>query len=359
MVLIWAHYLGTQVLPKYASKFSRHDFTLPQLFACLVLREHQKKSYRGVEALLVDCPEWCRAIGMSGGVVPDHSTLCDAFKRIATIGNANRMLDLQADWAVKCDMVQSPDKPAAMDSSMFESHHVSRHFEKRCAQTRHTQAKRAKRTKRAKMARRARRAGTAKALKKQDDRRRSRTVKRLPKLSLAVSSASQLILAGRATTGAGGDQPHFEPLLFDAWRRADVKTIVADPGFDSEANHCIARDDLRVRSIIPPNAGRPTLTEKPPPSTSQRHRRNMYHRFRRKADKKLYGQRWQSETVNSMIKRNLDSALRARSARRRSMELMLRVVTHNLMIFRRARRGSQQSKCDLFSKHIVMPEGVR
>jgi transposase len=58
----------------------------------------------------------------------------------------------------------------------------------------------------------------------------------------------------------------------------------------------------------------------------------MYHRFKRKADKKYYGQRWQAETVNSMIKRNLGSALRARTARRRSKELLLRVVTHNVMI---------------------------
>ena len=41
---------------------------------------------------------------------------------------------------------------------------------------------------------------------------------------------------------------------------------------------------------------------------------------------------WTIETVNSMIKRNLGSALRAKTARRRSMELLLRVVTHNIMI---------------------------
>lgn len=46
--------LAAQTLPKYASKFSRHDFTLPQLFACLVVREHQRKSYRAAEVLLRD-----------------------------------------------------------------------------------------------------------------------------------------------------------------------------------------------------------------------------------------------------------------------------------------------------------------
>jgi transposase len=58
----------------------------------------------------------------------------------------------------------------------------------------------------------------------------------------------------------------------------------------------------------------------------------MHYRFKRQADKAHYGQRWQAETVNSMIKRNLGSALRARTAPRRRNELLLRVVTHNLMI---------------------------
>ncbi len=131
------------------------------------------------------------------------------------------------------------------------------------------------------------------------------------------------------------------PLLLHARRRGKVKSVVADGGYDSEENHCIARQEMKVRSIIPPTSGRPSA--RPPPT---RHRRNMYHRFKRKADQKLYGQRWQAETVNSMIKRNLGSALRARTARRRSCELMLRVVTHNLMIFRRVSRGSRQSTSD-------------
>ncbi len=172
------------------------------------------------------------------------------------------------------------------------------------------------------------------------NRRRSRTVKRLPKLSIAVACACHLILAVRATTGGGGDQPFFEPLLFDAWRRATVKLAVAarlsspksDAGYDSETNHCIARQDLGVRSVIPPNVGRPTSK---PPTT--RHRRNMRRRFKRKADKKHYGQRWQVETVNSMIKRNLGSALRAQTPKGRSMELLLRVITHNIMIICKAK----------------------
>src|SRR6476661_2834603 len=93
-VLLTAWRIGKDALPEYSSKFSRHDFTLPQLFACLTLREHQKKSYRGVEALLKDCPDWCADIGLAR--VPDHNTLQRSFDVIATVRRTNKMLDEQA-----------------------------------------------------------------------------------------------------------------------------------------------------------------------------------------------------------------------------------------------------------------------
>ena len=161
------------------------------------------------------------------------------------------------------------------------------------------------------------------------NRSRRRTVRRLPKLSLAVDAASHLILAAIASTGAGGDQPFLDNLLFHAWRRTGgrIRCVVADAGYDSEDNHRIARLDMGVRSIIPPKAGRPT--SKPP---TEPMRRNMHHRFKRRADARTYGQRWQSETANSMIKRNLGSAMRARTAVGRRHELLLRVLTHNIML---------------------------
>jgi hypothetical protein len=322
--MLRAHHLGKQALPEYANKFSRHDFTLPQLFACLVLREHQKKSYRGVEALLKDTPEWCAAIGMSGA--PDHNTLCRAFGVVARLKATNRMLDLQAQWAKRRRLIQGRSKPVALDSSLFESRHVSRHFEKRCRETRRSGGGGGKRK---------RRKNGEKHAKKQGDGRRSQTIKQLPKLSLAVSSKSHLILAARATTGGGPDYAHFEPLLFDAWRRADIKKVVGDAGFDSESNHRIARQDMGVRSIMPAGSGRPGKDDKPP---SGYWRRRMSRQLRTKRGRRRsgYTQRWQVETANSMIKRNLGPALRACSARRRSMELMLRCVTHNLMILSHA-----------------------
>jgi transposase len=84
-----------------------------------------------------------------------------------------------------------------------------------------------------------------------------------------------------------------------------------------------------VRSIIPPEIGRRRKDGGPP---AGRFRRLMHHRFKRKADKKNYGQRWQSETVNSMVKRNQSSALRARTPERREREMLLRAVVHNITL---------------------------
>lgn len=91
-VLNAAYALAAACLDQRRSKFSRKDFTDEQLFACLVLREHQKKSYRGLVALLEDCPEWCADIGLQK--VPDHRTLCAAFHRLVKPGVVERMLDV-------------------------------------------------------------------------------------------------------------------------------------------------------------------------------------------------------------------------------------------------------------------------
>jgi hypothetical protein len=292
MVMRAALALAERALPAYASKFSRHDFTLPQLFACLVLREHQRKTYRGTEALLRDCPDWLADVGLTRA--PDHNTLCRAFGAVVTLRRTNKMLDVTARWFTEARVLGlTRRKPLAADSTHFESRHVSRHYEARRKQTA---------------------ARAAAAPDKAGSRTRPATAKRLPKATLAVAAACHPVLSVAVGTGTGSDAPSFDRLLVDAWRRAPVTVVVADPGFDSEKNHRIARLDLGVRSVIPPLAGRPTRDGRPP---GGRFRRLMHHRFKRGADRSAYGQRWQSETVNSMIKRNLGSALRAKTAGRR------------------------------------------
>ena len=90
-----AYALGRRVWPDHGSRFSRHDFTRPQLFACLVVREALRLSYRKAEAFLADVPGWLAEIGLSRP--PDHNTLWRAFGTLLTARRVGRALDVMAD----------------------------------------------------------------------------------------------------------------------------------------------------------------------------------------------------------------------------------------------------------------------
>ena len=107
-VLNAAYALATACVKEHQSKFSRKDFTGPQLFACLVLREHQKKSYRGLVALLKDCPEWCADIGLKK--VPDRNTLCRAHQQLVKPGVVEKMLDVSVATARELERRQRRNK---------------------------------------------------------------------------------------------------------------------------------------------------------------------------------------------------------------------------------------------------------
>jgi len=145
-----AYALGAELFDERYHAFSRKDFTLPQLFACLVLREHQKKSYRGTEELLRDCSDLRNAVGLTRA--PDHNTICRAFTHLVKPAKMQRALDLTvADAKAKgLDIKGDSVKPAVLDSTCFESRHVSRHFEKRQRQTAEQDRKRRRRERRRK-----------------------------------------------------------------------------------------------------------------------------------------------------------------------------------------------------------------
>jgi hypothetical protein len=277
------------------------------LFACLVVREFFSLSFRRAEALLNDSPGWLADIGLSKA--PDHNTLWRAFDALLTTRRCSGMLDLLAQLFAKARLLTPRRKPLAIDSTCYEQRHRSAHYERRCRRMGDEAAKHPGKW------------------GKSVNAARGRRLRRMPKLAIAVDSGSHLILSAKPRIGNGSDAPDFDDLLYHAWRRSKVAVVVADAGYDSEANHCIARQDMCVRSIIAVGIGRPT--RKPP---SGRWRRHMKKRFSRKADQKLYAQRSQSETAHSMMKRNMSSALRSRTPERQKKEMMLRVLVHNITL---------------------------
>lgn len=315
-----AHGLASRSLSQYSCRFSRHDFTLPQLFACLVVKEMLGRSYRGAEQLLRDAENWRRDIGMDA--TPDHTTLHRAAKFLLRKCHVSRFLDTLAQWAQVARILHLSTHPVALDSTSFESHHVSRHYERRCHQTRQRMKQ--------------------KQAKKGRSGSRSQTVRRLPKLSIAVDTWAHWILGLCCDTGAGGDQPYFDPVVGQVRSRVRNRhlKVAADAGYDSEAIHERSRQ-LGIRTLIPATSGRPRKDSRPPPT---RWRRLMHRMLGTKEGRKRsgYTRRYQVETVNSMIKRNLGSALRGRTAHSRKRDMALKVLTHNAMVLR-TRVATEQS----------------
>ena len=265
-------------------------------------------SYRKAEVFLRDAVDWLADIGLTKP--PDHNTLWRAFGALCTLRRLNSMLDLQAQLFRQAHRLKLRDKPLALDSTCYEPHHRSRHYDWRCRKLGLGPG--------AKFGRK-----TAVSV----NARRARQHRRMPKLATAAAASCHLVLAARGHIGSGSDAPDFVPLLRQACRRAPVRSAVADGGFDSEANHVVARTDLHVRSIIPADAGRPSAK-----LPAGRWRRHMRRRFARAADKRRYGQRAQAETLQSMLKRNLGDELRSRRKDRRKQEMVFRTVVHNITL---------------------------
>ena len=291
-VLQVAYDAACGALPAHRHKFSPKKFTQHQLLACLVLKEFLRLDYRGFAVHLEDHPDLCRLIYLE--VVPHYTTFQKAAVRLLSAVPSRKMFDAVLDRALRDRVRKRRVKLAAVDGTGMESRHVSRYYVKR-------------------------RSGSG-------DADPARTYSHFPKVVFVVDCLSHMILAAVTGIGPGSDLVQFGQALAQAVKRAVIDTLLADADFDAEWVHQAARSH-GMRTIIPAKRGRPS--DKPPTGRWRRRMKQRFGGYRRK-----YGQRWQVETVNSMIKRRLGSALRARKPENQSCEIILRAITHNVMIVR-------------------------
>jgi hypothetical protein len=290
-VLRVAYEAACRAVPAYAHRFSPKKFTQPQLLACLVLKEFSRLDYRGLAEHLADHPDLCHLIGLKA--VPHFTTFQKAAQRLLAAVPGRRMFEAVLERALEDRVRRRRVRLAAIDGTGMEARHVSRYYAKRKAD------------------------GTGGV---------DRTYAHYPKVVFAVDCASHMILAAVPGRGPASDLVQFARAFTQAVRRARIEVLLADADFDAEWLHRAVRSH-GIRTIIPPTRGRPS--DKPP---AGRWRRVMKRRFVRL--KRSYGQSWQVESVNSMIKRLLGSALRARVEENQSREIILRAITHNVMIVR-------------------------
>lgn len=286
---MWALIVGEGALRQHWHKFAPKTYTVPQLFACLVLKEFLKADYRKVWALLKECPELGATIGLTE--IPHFTTLQQAFKRLLEGRRVQRLLDETVLLAKQIRILPSRSDLAALDGTGLESTTASRYYVRRA--------------------------------EKQGKRRTYTTYRDFPKIGVVADCRSHLVLAVVHDRGPSPDITHFRQALDQAQRRLGVRTLLADGGYDSEASHRYAREHHGVRSLIPAKIGRATAKR-----LSGKHRQVM----RERIHLSRYNQRAQVETTISMLKRLLGSALRARTHANQRREAALKAITLNIMI---------------------------
>lgn len=291
-MVAWA--AGKEAFRDYSHKNSPKTYTQPQLFACLVLKEFERKDYRGITQLLADCSDLRQAIGLQR--VPHFTTLQKASQRLLKL---ERVRPLLAETVRQIHRRRKNVPYAAGDSSGFDARHASRYFIWRRDANRPDDKNRPK--------------------------KRAR-YRRYGKLMLIVGCDSHAILAAVASEGPTPDINQLEGVLAELPGSVSVKHLVLDAGFDSARNHRLLREDYDMLSTIPVGHGRPTKDPRTLPA--DRYRRRMKTHFNRPA----YRRRPQVETVFSMLKRNFGSALRAKSRQGRRRDLRLKVLTHNIAL---------------------------
>jgi hypothetical protein len=149
-----------------------------------------------------------------------------------------------------------------------------------------------------------------------------------PKLTAVLHTHSHLMLGAVPGVGPSQDSPDFTPAMRQAAGLIAIDTALGDAGYDAEHNHHLCRDDLGIRQTVIRLNRRNTGRRWP----KTRYRRAMRHRF----PKPIYNQRWHAESGFSQHKRRLGSALTARNTASQARELVLRVLTHNLMLLAEA-----------------------
>ena len=274
-----------RVVPPRLSRHADPVYHPASLMAALLLKEHLGLTYRAAEDLLRLSGRLRRLFGLR--IVPDHSTLWWFARRHLDPDLAALALAETVERAA--GRLRGP-RLVALDSTGMWLSHASRWFERRA--------------------------------------KRGRGQRGWLKWALAMWVGPQLLLAQRVRPGPSGDFGDLVPLAAAAHAVLPFERLVADAGYDSEANHRSCREDLGVDSLIPAKKRRSVRVIATTP-----YRQEMVRRLGEAGDegsRRAYRQRWKAETVMSVVKRRWGEALSARLDDTQRTQALLRGVVYNL-----------------------------
>lgn len=282
----------------YGSIKSRHDFTQPQLIACLVLRAYLRTTFRGITQLLAEMPDVRAALGLER--VPHYTTLQKLHAKPHVVGVIEAMLTDLLRGVTGQD--RAAVEEVAMDSTGLAMTNASVYF--RMVKEKDRAGKGSKK-----------RAGRPAARTKRGSTRRTG---RYVKVSVAVACALFMPCAMRVAFGPRADTTETPVLLEQTFRVLRPARLYADAGFDAESLHGICRDEHGTESWVPPVIKSKDGTVKTP------------HRARMLDLPACYGRRWQVESFFSALKRTTGGSLNCRLPASLLSEAAMRVLAYTV-----------------------------
>jgi len=266
-----AYSIARQTLPQYTHPKSPHIYTFPQLTACVLLGFYLDVSYRDLEEWLLATDQVCRVLELKR--VPDHTTLYRTYRKL-------RMKDLERMKRALLEQLDVEEEMIAADSTGYRLTQASAYYQSRAG----------------------------------------RTYREWIKGVYAVGTDSQLILAWRQGRGPGSDAPFLGGLRRDARRYGHYEgrrlhwTMLADGGFDGRG--------VQGGDLIPPVRRHGKLS-----AAERRARADLVSAARLDG---IYGQRWKSETVHSVIKRKFGDSIRSRKRSHQRREPAVKGLVYDL-----------------------------
>lgn len=266
-----AYGMTKATLPLYTHRNSPKTYTQPQLVACVLLMFHLGLSYRDMEEWLLATDKVCDVLELED--VPDHTTLYRAYKRL-------RMDKLRQMNQELLEKLETKEEAIAADSTGYSTTQASSHYISRSG------------------------------------RRYTEYVKGF----YAVGTKSQLILGWLYGRGPSSDMTYLNGLRRQANRygckekRRNTWVILADGGFDGK--------QARPGDLIPPRRYHNGITD-----PERQARADLVSTARLDG---LFGQRWKSETVYSVIKRKSGDTIRSRKRSHQRREVAIKGLAYNI-----------------------------
>ena len=270
------------VLPRYRSRFSKHQFNQPQLLAVLCLMRYEDWTFREAEVRLSEHCELRQALGL--GSVPDFTTLYRFLQRLDDVTIDRAVGETVRRWRGTHKKGRRRAR-VAVDATGLAQGAVSTFFVRRMHH--HGQ-------------------------------------KPLPwrhwlKWVVVADLDQQFLLSQIARRGPWNDCANLPAVVPAASEQTRVGLVLADTEFDSERNHTYIRRELGAQSVIPAKRGKKTWRS-----------HGVRAQMRREFPRRVYRRRALIESLFSSVKRKLSARAPGRSLRMQKRQALPLGLSFNL-----------------------------